>query len=83
MKKIKLFTVVALALTVFVRHPLASSMLGVSTYAATKIVDAIMAGMSVWTILALIATSGGTAGIAVGTIKIMIKRLGRKTAIAW
>lgn len=63
--------------------PQAASMLGVSSYAATKVVDAIMAGLSVWSIIALVATSAGSMAVVMATVKVLIKKVGRKAAIAW
>jgi len=76
------FIVVVMSIVV-IDVPQAASMLGVSTYAAGKVVDAIVMGSSVVTIIALILASGGSAGIAIAGIKYMIKTFGRKTAIAW
>lgn len=53
--------------------PSAASMLGVSVYSATKIVDAIFLGLSAYTILALIAAGGGFAAIALGTLRYMVR----------
>lgn len=63
--------------------PHAASMLGVSTYAATKVVDAIMAGMSIWALLGIVAVSGGTMAVVWFGVKEMIKKVGRKVAISW
>ncbi|MFV0380838.1 MAG: hypothetical protein ACK5KR_01180 [Breznakia sp.] len=38
--------------------PNAASMLGVSTYATTRIVDSIMVGMSIWSVLGLLSSKG-------------------------
>lgn len=58
--------------------PYAASMLGVSTYAATKVVDAIMAGMSIWAVAGIVAVSGGAMGVVWYGVKSLIKRVGRR-----
>jgi len=58
-------------------------MLGVSNYAATRVVDAILAGASAWTILSLIAAGGGALAIGLGLFKEIVKRVGRNVAIGW
>jgi len=68
---------------VSVSLPHAVGMLGVSVYAATKLVDAVMMGASIYTIIGLIVISGGAAGVAIGGIRYMIGRFGRRVAINW
>lgn len=63
--------------------PQVSAMLGVSSYAAKRIVDAIMAGASVWTLVSLLIVSGGSLAVAWALVKQFIKRFGAKAAIAW
>lgn len=63
--------------------PYLAGMLGVSNYAAKRIVDAIVAGAGIWTIIALVIASGGSAAIAFTLAKTMIKRLGTKLATTW
>ncbi|MBS4750910.1 circular bacteriocin, circularin A/uberolysin family [Granulicatella sp. zg-ZJ] len=83
MKK-TLFSVIMLILGIFfVVTPDAASMLGVNTYAAMKIVDAIMAGMSIWSIIGLVAVSGGALAVVWFGVKELIQRVGKKAAIAW
>lgn len=82
MKKF-MFLVAIVSLSVSPAFPQVAGMLGVSTYAAKRIVDAIMAGASVWTIITLIAVSGGSAALAWTAIKAFVKRFGAATATAW
>lgn len=83
MKKV-LFSIVMLTLgVVFVVTPDAASMLGVNTLAAAKMVDAIMAGMSIWSVFGLFAVSGGALAVVWFGVKELIKRVGKKAAIAW
>lgn len=63
--------------------PQVAGMLGVSTYAAKKIVDAIMTGASIWTVVSLLIVSGGSAAVAWAAAKAFIKRFGASTAVAW
>lgn len=63
--------------------PKAASMLGVSSYAATKAVDAIMMGLSIWSVLGIVAVSGGTMAVVWYGVRSLIKRAGRRAAIAW
>lgn len=83
MKKTLFLASILLVSLIYVGVPNAASMLGVNTYAATKVVDAIMAGMSLWSIIGLIAVSGGTLAFAWYGIKTAIYKFGRRTAIAW
>ena len=78
-----MFLVASASLIISPTFPQVAGMLGVSTYAAKRIVDAIMAGASVWTIITLIAVSGGSAALAWGAIKAFVKRFGAATATAW
>lgn len=64
-------------------QPELAGMLGVSTYAAKSIVDAILKGASLWTIISLILCSGGSMAVAFALIKSFIKRFGSKAAISW
>ncbi|MFV0498557.1 MAG: circular bacteriocin, circularin A/uberolysin family [Bacilli bacterium] len=84
MRKIFIIPIFALLFVIAVYgFPFVSSMLGVSTYAAKKIVDAIFIGAGFWTIVGLIAAGGGVAAIGMGFLRYMTKRLGRKATIAW
>lgn len=79
---IKIISVLSICV-LFMGLPNAAGMLGVSTHAASKIVDAIFAGMSIWTIAGLIIASGGAAGVAMLIVKKGVQTLGRKAAITW
>ncbi|MCW6675841.1 uberolysin/carnocyclin family circular bacteriocin [Aerococcaceae bacterium NML160702] len=81
MRALKLLVFMCFALVVVM--PNAASMLGVSTYAATKVVDAIMLGMSIWAIIGLVAVSGGAVAAVWWGVKELVKRVGRRAAIAW
>lgn len=83
MKKMKLLALASLTLGVFAGTPLAAGMLGVSTYAATNIVNAIMAGMSIWSIIGLFAVSGGAMAVVFAGVKRLISTIGKKAAVAW
>lgn len=82
MKKFMLLTT-SFALIFVTSLPQVAGMLGVSTYAAKRIVDAVMAGASVWTIISLMAISGGSAALAWTAVRAFIKRFGAATATAW
>lgn len=66
--------------------PMLTANLGISSYAAKKIIDIINTGSSIATIVSIIAAvvGGGliTAGI-VATAKALIKKYGVKYATAW
>lgn len=70
----------------FVGAPMLTANLGISSYAAKKVIDIINTGSAVATIIALVTTvvGGGliTAGI-VATAKSLIKKYGAKYAAAW
>lgn len=63
--------------------PSATGMLGVSSYAATKIVDAVYHGLGVWMIIGLIITGGGFMAIAIASFRRLVKKFGRRVAIAF
>lgn len=63
--------------------PQVASMLGVSTYAAQKIVDAIFIGASIWKIVSLIVACGATFAFGMLMVKKLTKALGRAAAVAW
>lgn len=63
--------------------PNLTGMLGLSTYTARRVVDAIMAGAAIWTILSLLLISAGSVAIALATVKFFVKRVGRHAAISW
>lgn len=83
MKKILIATAAFVVALLAFGMPHAASMLGVSSYAATKVVDAILMGLSVWSILALVAVSGGALAVVMASIKTLVVRVGKKAAIAW
>ncbi|MGI6155814.1 MAG: uberolysin/carnocyclin family circular bacteriocin [Enterococcus lemanii] len=70
----------------FVGAPMLTANLGISSYAAKKVIDIINTGSAVTTIIALVAAvvGGGliTAGV-VATAKSLIKKYGAKYAAAW
>ncbi|MFZ7119568.1 MAG: uberolysin/carnocyclin family circular bacteriocin [Eubacteriaceae bacterium] len=87
-RKMKFFSLRTVLLTALVIicigcMPNVDSMLGVSAYAARKIVDAIFAGMVIATIIGLIIAGGGVAVIGMALLKYMVKRLGRVAAVGW
>lgn len=83
MKKTLFLASILLVSLIYVGVPNAAGMLGVNVNAAAKVVDAIMAGMSIWSIIGLVAVSGGTLAIAWYGIKEAINRFGRRTAVVW
>ena len=70
----------------FVEAPMLTANLGISSYAAKKVIDIINTGSAVATIISIVAAvvGGGliTAGI-VATAKSLIKKYGAKYAAAW
>ncbi|EHM34803.1 Hypothetical protein EfmE4453_2321, partial [Enterococcus faecium E4453] len=70
----------------FVGVPMLSANIGISSYAAKKVIDIINTGSTVATIISIVAAvvGGGliTAGI-VATAKSLIKKYGAKYAAAW
>ncbi|HBL1326856.1 TPA: uberolysin/carnocyclin family circular bacteriocin [Enterococcus faecium] len=70
----------------FVGVPMLSANIGISSYAAKKVIDIINTGSTVATIISIVAAvvGGGliTAGI-VTTAKSLIKKYGAKYAAAW
>ncbi len=70
----------------FVGVPMLSANIGISSYAAKKVIDIINTGSTVATIISIVAAvvGGGliTAGI-VATAKSLIKKYGTKYAAAW
>lgn len=70
----------------FVGAPMLTANIGISSYAAKKVIDIINTGSAVTTIIALVAAvvGGGliTAGV-VATAKSLIKKYGAKYAAAW
>lgn len=63
--------------------PQVAGMLGISIEASRKVVNAIADGATIWTVVALVAASGGSAAIAWGLVKSAIVKFGRKVAITW
>lgn len=80
----KIFGIVSVLICLIaISMPNLVALLGVSTYAAKKIVDAIMAAMSIWSIIGLLAVSGGSAAVAFLIAKSAIKKFGRKIAATY
>ncbi len=59
------------------------AMLGVGSYAATKVVDAIFLGLSTVQIIGIIATGGGSIVLGLALLKTLTKKLGKKAAISF
>ncbi|SET64943.1 uberolysin/carnocyclin family circular bacteriocin [[Clostridium] polysaccharolyticum] len=60
--------------------------LGVTTAAATKIIDIIDAGSTALTIISILGTVVGAGAVSYGFVvaaKAMIKKVGKKLAITW
>lgn len=83
MKKTVFLASILLVSLIYVGVPNAAAMLGVNVKAAGAVVDAIMAGMSIWSIIGLVAVSGGTLAVAWYAIKEAANRFGRKVALGW
>lgn len=82
-KILKLIPIFVFVGMITVSVPNLAGMLGVSHYAARKVVDAIFLGLSFWTILGLIVAGGGVMAIGLGLMKSVVKRLGKKAATVW
>lgn len=87
MKKMTL-TVVASILVLFVLFGVSglTAQLGVSTVAATRIINIIDTGSSILTIISVIGVVVGAGALSYGFVvaaKAMIKKVGKKLAIAW
>ncbi|TGY87130.1 circular bacteriocin, circularin A/uberolysin family [Petralouisia muris] len=82
-------TVVALLLlTLCMAIPFAgvTAQLGVSTVAATRIINIIDTGSTILTIISLIGVVAGVGALSYGFVvaaKAMIKKVGKKLAIVW
>lgn len=63
--------------------PSVTAMLGVSSHAAKKVVDAIFLGLGTIKIIALIISSGASLALGVGLFAKLTKRLGRTAAIGY
>lgn len=83
MKKTVFLASILLVSLIYVGVPNVVGMLGVNVKAAGAVVDAIMAGMSIWSIIGLVAVSGGTLAVAWYAVKEAVNRFGRKAGIAW
>lgn len=62
------------------------STLGVSSYAAKKIINIISTASTIWSIIGIVGAIIGSGGIGVGvlfTAKALIKKYGKKYAAAW
>ncbi|MER2226932.1 MAG: uberolysin/carnocyclin family circular bacteriocin [Carnobacterium sp.] len=85
MKKLFVLATVFTAGFFFVSPDLTST-LGLSTYAAKKVIDIISAASSVAAVVGIIAAVVGGGGIGVGilaTAKALVKKYGKKYAAAW
>ena len=79
------FAMVAL-MTVLVASTNCVSMLGVSAYAAKKVIDIVSklsTAAAVISIIATVVASGGVGVVFVAATKSMLKRYAKKVVIAW
>ncbi|MDO4605292.1 MAG: uberolysin/carnocyclin family circular bacteriocin [Helcococcus sp.] len=63
-----------------------TSTLGISAYAAKKIIDIISTASTIWSIVGIVAAVVGTGAIGVGilaTAKTLVKKYGKAWAAAW
>ncbi len=63
--------------------PQVAAMLGVGSYAATRVVDAIFLGLGTAKIIALILTCGASITFGLAMLKGLTKKLGKKAAISF
>ncbi len=63
--------------------PNVMAMLGVGTYAAQRIVDALFIGAATWQIIGLIVTCGTSISFGLLMLKQLTKKVGKKAAITW
>lgn len=73
----KLFSLILLPV------PNVVSMLGVGTYAAKKIVDAIFMGSALWQLALLMVACGASISLGLLIIKKLVQIIGRTAAINW
>ncbi len=63
-----------------------TSMLGISGYAAKKIIDIIAAAGTIWSIVGIVTAVAGTGGVGVGilfTARALVKKFGKRYAAMW
>lgn len=63
--------------------PKITGMLGINVYAARRVIDAIMGGASLFTIIALCIGGGSALVLAFSLAKSMIRTFGKSAAITW
>lgn len=63
--------------------PNVAAMLGVGSYAAQKVVDAIFLGLGTAKIIALILTCGASISFGLAVLKTLTKKLGKKAAVSF
>jgi len=84
MKRLLKFTMLILCLMMSpFTLPEITAYMGIPTYAAQKVVDAIFYGASAWTIISLIIMSGGFMAIGYYTLRKLVIDRGKAVAIAW
>lgn len=83
MKKILIVGFIVITVSLLGGGPQLVGTFGLAHHAAVKVIDAIFIGSSWATILLLIGTGGGIAALGMAAFKTIVKRLGRKLAVAW
>lgn len=63
--------------------PSVTAMLGVGTYSATKIVDAVFLGLGTAKILGLLLTCGASISFGLIMLKTLTKRIGKAAAVSF
>lgn len=85
-RKVLALLLVVGAMSLPVVTPMIISTLGISSYAAKKVIDILAAAGTVWSVVGIIGAVVGGGGIGVAILesaKWMIKRYGKQAAIAW
>jgi len=84
MKKLcKIVFVLVFVMLVSGGFPDAVAMLGISHTVAMRVVDAILSGASVGTIIWMIIAGGGVLAVSMAVLRQVVARMGRRAAIAW
>lgn len=63
--------------------PSVTAMLGVGTYSATKVVDAIFLGLGTVKVLALLLSCGASVSFGLVMLKTLTKKIGKKAAVSF